>query len=146
MTSNKYLIVKIAYSQISTPNLPLKQLEYIQESITQFKYSLDLSNNFNFSLYSTCHSAFQRKKSTGNIATTSNSSNNVKNDKSNDDSIDLNEFDNKYKCEISENFETDQIISFNLIVKLSNGFLLPSKWLEIEEISDSEESENESIK
>jgi hypothetical protein len=124
--------VKIAYSRISTPNLPPKQLEYIQESVTQFKYSLDLSNNFNFSLCSTCHSAFQRKKSAGNIAAASNSSSNVKNDKSNDDSIDLDEFDDKDECEISENFEAEQIISFNLIVKLSNGSSLPSKWLEIE--------------
>ncbi len=118
--------VKVAYPRISTPNLPFKQLEYIQKSVTRFEYSLDLSIKFNFTLCSSCHSSFQRKKSyiTNNI---SNSSNNLKNNKSNENSIDLNKFDDKSECKVGERSKAKQIISFNLIIKSSTGPLLPSK-------------------
>jgi hypothetical protein len=39
-TDNK---VKIAFSEISISNLPLKQFEYIEEKITQFNYSIDIN-------------------------------------------------------------------------------------------------------
>src|SRR5919205_998961 len=54
--------VKIAYPRISTPDLPLKQFEYIQEKVTHFKYSLDLNKKFNFAFCPACNSVFQRKK------------------------------------------------------------------------------------
>ncbi len=120
--------VKVAYSRVSTPNLPLEQLQYIQNSVTHFKYSLDFNTKFNFTLCSTCHSTFQRLKST----TGTNSSNNLDNDKSNNDSTNLEEFDNECEHGISEKSETEQIISFNLIVKPFTGPPLLSKWLEVE--------------
>ncbi len=87
---------------------------------------MDLSIKFNFTLCSSCHSSFQRKKSyiTNNI---SNSSNNLKNNKSNENSIDLNKFDDKSECKVGERSKAKQIISFNLIIKSSTGPLLPSK-------------------
>jgi len=41
-----------------------------------------------------------------------------------DDNVDFNEFD--------EENEAEQVISFNLVIKLSTGSTLPSKWVEIE--------------
>ena len=54
--------VKTVYPQVSTPQLSHKQLEYIQESVTQFNYSLDLNKNFHFTLCTACNSVFQRKR------------------------------------------------------------------------------------
>ncbi|RGB27434.1 hypothetical protein C1646_769111 [Rhizophagus diaphanus] len=53
---------------------------------------------------------------------------NSENNKSNNNIIDLNGSDNK----ISEKSDTEQMISFNLIIKSATGLILPSKWLEIE--------------
>ncbi len=114
--------VKVIYSRISTPDLPSEQLEYIQNNVNHFKYSLDVSTRFKFTLCSTCHSTFQRKKTPSN--TTSNESNNS--------SINLDDSDDKCEREISERSEAEQVISFNLIVKPFTGPSLPSKWLEIE--------------
>ena len=120
--SNRTNEVKVVYPRISTPNLPQKQLEYIQECITRFKYSLNLSIQFKFTFCPACNSAFQRKK----IKNTNNSNDNF-DSMSNGNSIDLTELD-----ELSEKSEAEQVISFSLIIKPSTGPALPSKWLEIE--------------
>ncbi|GBB94433.1 hypothetical protein RclHR1_23540001 [Rhizophagus clarus] len=112
-----------AYPRISTPILPPKQLEYLQESISQFGYSLDTNTKFNFTFCSSCNSAFQRRKSTPNLKKIDSNENNLVN----------NELINE--CEINDLEETVQTISFNLIVKPSNSAALPSKWMEIEVLS-----------
>ena len=85
--------IKVTYSQVSTPNLPPEQFQYIQNSVIHFKYSLDFNTKFNFTLCFTCYSNFQRLKS----ITGTNSSNNLDNDKLNNDNTNLDEFDNE--CE-----------------------------------------------
>jgi hypothetical protein len=142
--------VKVVYPRMSTPNLSPKQLEYIQECITRYEYSLDLNVEFKFTFCPACNSAFQRKrnvnatksnktKSSGTNPSDAKSSeinpieDNLNNsiednfDTSNGNNIDLMEHD-----ELSEKSEADQIISFNLIIKRPTGPALPSKWLEIE--------------
>jgi hypothetical protein len=101
--------VKVAYPRVSTPNLPPKQLEYLQESISQFGYSLDTNTKFNFTLCSLCHSVFQRRKSTPILKNIDSKENNLVN----------NELINE--CEIFDLEETVQIISFNLVIKPSNS-------------------------
>lgn len=115
--------VKVAYPRVSTPNLPLKQLEYLQESISRFGYSLDTNTKFNFTFCSSCNSAFQRRKSTPNLKKIDSNENNLVN----------NELINE--CETIDLEETVQTISFNLVVKPSNSAALPSKWMEIEVLS-----------
>lgn len=127
--SNRTDKVKVAYSRISTPKLPPKQLEYIQKSVAQFNYSLNLDIKFNFTFCSGCNSAFQRRKS--NITNTASNSSSLNNSENNS-IINVNESDNNYECEISVESEAEQIISFNLIIKPVTGPSLPSKWLEIE--------------
>jgi hypothetical protein len=124
--------VKIAFPRISTPNLPLKQFEYIQEKVTQFNYSLDLSKKFKFTFCTACNSVFQRKKKFSAKCEVESNKNNSKNITSNNNSIDLDEFDDKYEPETSEKSEAEQTLSFNLIIKSATGPTLPSKWLEIE--------------
>ena len=125
--------VKIAFSRISKPNLPLKQLEYIQESITRFDYSLDLSKTFKFSFCPACNSAFQRRKSNNILElSTLNSEfnsnrNNSENSESSYNNIDLDE----PESEMNEKSDIEQVIAFNLIIKPYTGLALPSKWVEI---------------
>ena len=125
--------VKVVYPRIATPNLPPKKLEYLQERIVRFNYSLDLNTTFKFTFCSICNSAFQRIKNNNNINNSNESnldnSNENNHDTSNDNSIDLTEPD---ELEIDEKSEAGQVISFNLIIKPSTGPALPSKWLEIE--------------
>ncbi|PKB93923.1 hypothetical protein RhiirA5_440007, partial [Rhizophagus irregularis] len=137
---------KIAFTQISKPTLPLKQREYIQESITRFGYSLDITTTFKFSFCLACNSAFQRKKSNTNsksstpckISLEFDSNRNSPEDdepaQTRSNSIDLNESDDKDNdnIEISEKSDAEQVISFNLIIKPFTGPALPSKWMEIE--------------
>ncbi|GES92561.1 hypothetical protein GLOIN_2v1479732 [Rhizophagus clarus] len=59
-------LIKVAFTRISKPSLPLKQLEYIQESISRFGYSLDPAITFKLTFCPACNSAFQRKKSNTN--------------------------------------------------------------------------------
>ncbi|CAG8746206.1 10714_t:CDS:2, partial [Rhizophagus irregularis] len=115
---------KIAFTRISKPTLPLKQREYIQESITRFGYSLDITTTFKFSFCLACNSAFQRKKSNTNSKSSTpckislefdsnrNSSEDDKPAQTRSNSIDLNESDDK---------DNDNI-----------EITLPSKWMEIE--------------
>ncbi len=127
--SNRTDKVRTVYSRISKPNLAPKQLEYIQEKVTHFKYSLDFNTEFKFSFCSTCNSAFQRLKP--KTFTSHDADSELENNLDNDNSIDLNEpADDSY--EISEKSEAEQIISFNLMIKSSTGPTLPSKWVEIE--------------
>jgi hypothetical protein len=127
--SNRTDKVKIIYPRISTPQLSYKQLEYIQESVTRFGYSLDLNTKFHFTLCTACNSAFQRKRNSSIRKNKNNSENN---------STDINETDNrnetddKYELEVSEKSMEEQIISFNLVIKSPTGPTLPSKWLEVE--------------
>ncbi|RGB27213.1 hypothetical protein C1646_769400 [Rhizophagus diaphanus] len=55
--------VRNVFSRILKPDLSPKQLEYIQEQINYFKYSIDFNTEFKFSFCSACNSAFQRIKS-----------------------------------------------------------------------------------
>jgi hypothetical protein len=134
--SNRTSKVKIVYSRISTPQLSQKQLEYIQESITRFEYSLDPNTKFHFTLCTACNSAFQRKRNSSTSYKNKNNSENnsadknITNDKSKTD--DKNETDDKYELEVSEKSVEQKIISFNLVIKSPTGPTLPSKWLEIE--------------
>lgn len=136
-TKNRTEQVKVAFSRISKPNLPPKQLEYIQESITRFGYSLDVSTTFKFTFCPACNSAFQRKKSNitsetftshkVNLELNSNR-NNTENCELNNNSIDLDELE----FEMNEKSDAEQVIAFNLIIKPFTGSALPSKWVEIE--------------
>ncbi|RIA93961.1 hypothetical protein C1645_818723 [Glomus cerebriforme] len=117
-------LIKVTYSRISTPDLPFNQLEYIQESISQFDYSLDTNTKFKFTFCSACNSTFQRKKFTS-ISKNTTQKYNSKENNSVDDVL-INKF------EIIEPEEAKQIISFNLVIKLFNTTALPSKWVEIE--------------
>ncbi|RGB21730.1 hypothetical protein C1646_777387 [Rhizophagus diaphanus] len=116
-------LIKVAYFRVSTPNLPSKQLEYIQESISQFSYSLDTNIKFNFTFCSSYNNAFQRRKSTPNLKKIDSNENNLVN----------NELINEYETINLE--EIMQTISFNLVIKPFNSAVLPSKWMEIEVLS-----------
>ena len=145
-TKNRTEQVKVAFSRISKPSLSQKQLEYIQESINRFGYSLDPTTTFKFSFCSTCNSAFQRKKSNANsksstshktnseIDSNKNSSEDNESIQTRSNSIDLIELDDKDDddLEIDEKSDAEQVISFNLVIKPFNGSALPSKWMEIE--------------
>jgi hypothetical protein len=125
--NNRTERVKVAYSRNSTPDLPPKQLEYIQESISQFGYSLDTSTKFKFTFCSTCNSTFQRKKSASDSKNTTQKHNSSENNSVNNASIN--------KLEIIDLEEAEKAISFNLSIKLPNNTTLPSKWMEIEVLS-----------
>ncbi|CAG8583132.1 14735_t:CDS:2 [Rhizophagus irregularis] len=115
--------VRNVFSRILKPDLPPKQLEYIQEKINYFKYSINFNTEFKFSFYSACNSAFQRKKS--KTALKASTSHNV--------DIELeNNLENNISIDLDEKSEAEQIISFNLMIKSSTGPTLPSKWVEIE--------------
>jgi len=142
-TKNRTEQVKVAFSRISKPTLPLKQLEYIQESITRFGYSLDPTTTFKFTFCPACNSAFQRKKSNSNSKASTlhkinlefnSNRNSVENDDSTQTRSNSIEPDNKDgdDLEISEKSDAEQVISFNLIIKPFTGPALPSKWMEIE--------------
>ena len=128
--SNRTDKVKTIYPRILTLQLSHKQLEYIQESITQFKYSLDLNKKFHFTLCTACNSAFQRKRDSSTLRKNRSSPENNSADMSKTDTDDKNEIGDKY--EVSEKSVEEQIISFNLVIKPPTGSTLPSKWLEIE--------------
>ncbi|CAB4483964.1 unnamed protein product [Rhizophagus irregularis] len=134
MTHNEYLIgtcfsckkclycgaelIRNVFSRILKPDLPPKQLEYIQEKINYFKYSIDFNTEFKFSFCSTCNSAFQRKKSKTALKVFT--SHNV--------DIELeNNLENNISIDLDEKSEAEQIISFNLMIKSSTGPTLPSK-------------------
>ena len=125
--NNRTEKVKVAYPRISTPDLSHKQLQYIQESIARFGYSLDTNVKFKFTFCSACNSAFQRKKSSISTTSSSKNENGLVNDKPNQL---INEFDI-----IEEEEELEQMISFDLVIKPSNGPTLSSKWMEIEILS-----------
>src|SRR5436190_10898221 len=134
--SNRTDKVKTVYPRILTSQLSDKQLEYIQESVNWFEYSLDLNTKFHFTLCTTCNSAFQRKK---NSSTSYKNKNNFENNNANinktdnkNETNDKNEIDDKCELEVSEKSVEEQIISFNLVIKSPTGPTLPSKWLEIE--------------
>ncbi|RIA79453.1 hypothetical protein C1645_840647 [Glomus cerebriforme] len=129
LSCKKYLycrnkLIKVIYSRILTPDLSPNQLEYIQESISQFGYSLDTKTKFKFTFCSACNSAFQRKKFTSISKNITQKYDSKKNNSVND--ILINEF------EIIKPEEAEQIISFNLVIKPFNAIALPSKWMEIE--------------
>jgi len=146
-TTNRTEQVKVAFSRISKPSLPPKQLEYIQESISRFGYSLNPATTFKFTFCPACNSAFQRKKSKTNSKSStshkdnkinleidSNSPENNESVQTKSNSIDLIELDDKDDddFEINEKSDAEQVISFNLIIKPLTGSALPSKWMEIE--------------
>src|SRR6266536_783905 len=60
--SNRTDKVKVAYPQVSSPDLPPEPLKFIQESVFCFGYFLDFKTKFSFTLCCTCNSSFQRKK------------------------------------------------------------------------------------
>lgn len=124
---NRTAQVKVAFSRILKPNLSPKQLEFIQESVIRFGYSLDLNTAFKFSFCSACNSAFQRKK---HIPTTPTSTSTLDRSSS-EPANDFDEPDDKYELDTDEKLE-ELSISFNLTVKPSTGPALPSKWVEIE--------------
>lgn len=113
--------VKIAFTRISKPTLPLKQREYIQESITRFGYSLDITTTFKFSFCLACNSAFQRKKSNTNSKSSTpckislefdsnrNSSEDDKPAQTRSNSIDLNESDDKDNDNIEISEKSDHL-------------------------------------
>ncbi len=142
-TKNRTEQVKVAFTRISKPSLPSKQLEYIQESITRFGYSLDSTTTFKFTFCPACNSAFQRKKSntTSKSSTShkinlefSSNRNGPENDEPTQSRSNSVESDNKDDddLEINEKSDAEQVISFNLIIKPFTGSALPSKWMEIE--------------
>lgn len=125
--NNRTESVKVVFTRIYRPDLPPKQLEYIQESISRFGYSLDTNTKFKFSFCSTCNSAYQRKKSTPISKDTTQKTqkhNSSENDSVNGESIN--------ELEIIDLEEAEKKISFNLVIKLPNNTTLPSKWMEIE--------------
>ncbi|GBB98441.1 hypothetical protein RclHR1_32280003 [Rhizophagus clarus] len=127
---------------LNSPSLPLKQLEYIQESISQFGYSLNPATTFKLTFCPACNSAFQRKKSNTNSKSStlceivvnleSNSNRNIpKNDElihTKSNSIESDDDD----LEIGKKLDAKQEITFNLIIKPFTGSALPSKWMEIQ--------------
>src|SRR5581483_7551886 len=121
--------VKVAFSRNSKPDLPPRQLEFIQERVNRFGYSLDLNTAFKFSFCPACNSAFQRKKHIPTTPTPTSTS--TLNRSSSEPGNDFDEPEDKYELDIDEKSE-ELIISFNLTVKPSTGPALPSKWVEIE--------------
>jgi hypothetical protein len=119
--------VKVTFTRVSSPDLQAEPLKFIQKKVTKFGYSLDLKTTFNFSLCSTCNSAFQRirinSKSTNTSSLSSEKTFVI--DSSEDD---LKNSDVDVSDEINS---TSQIISFNLVIKPVTGSALPSKWVEL---------------
>ena len=120
--------VKVAYSRVSSPDLQSEPLKFIQEKVAKFGYSLDLNATFSFSLCSTCNSNFQRLRT--NLKSTNTS--NLASEKTL--VIDLSEDDLK-NSDVDVVDEMVQNISFNLVIKPVKGSALPSKWLEIKEVT-----------
>jgi hypothetical protein len=120
--------VKAAFPRVSSPDLQSEPLKFVQEKVAKFGYSLDLNTTFNFSLCSTCNSTFQRLRTNPKSTYTSNlsSEKTLVIDSSDDD---LENSDVDILDEIVQN------ISFNLMIKPIKGSALPSKWVEIKEVS-----------
>lgn len=122
--SNKTDKVKVTYPRISSPDLPSEPLKFIQENITRFGYSLDITTKFNFTFCCTCNSSFQRKKK----CKTNSKSSALREFQSLEVNLNDNDLDNDNTNEIDE---AEQVIAFNLVIKPSSGSVLPSKWVEI---------------
>jgi len=120
--------VKVVFSRVSSPDLQSEPLKFIREKVTKFGYSLDLNTTFNISLCSTCNSTFQRIRTNSKLTYTLDLSPEkaLVIDSSEDDL----ENSNVDMCD-----EMVQIISFNLVIKPVKGSALPSKWIEIKEVS-----------
>jgi hypothetical protein len=120
--------VKVAFSRVSSPDLQSEPLKFIKEKVAKFGYSLDLNTTFNFSLCSTCNSTFQRIRTNAKSTNTSS----LSSDKAL--VIDSSE-DDLENSDIDMSDEMVQTISFNLVIKPIKGSALPSKWIEIKEVS-----------
>ena len=118
--------VKFANPRVSSPDLQPEPLKFIQERVAKFGYSLDLNATFTFSLCSTCNSNYQRLRRVNSKCTTTSrlsSEETLVIDSSEDD------------LENSDIDEMAQNISFNLVIKPAKGSALPSKWIEIKEVT-----------
>lgn len=119
--------VKVAFPRVSSPDLPSEPLKYIQEKVTHFGYSLNLKTNFNFTFCSTCNSTFQRIRSNSLKAKLPSSTSRISPEVISDNDSENNCTD----TDDSDVNETEQILSFNLMIKPATGAALPSKWVEI---------------
>ncbi|PKY60928.1 hypothetical protein RhiirA4_485233 [Rhizophagus irregularis] len=122
--SNRTDKVKVAYPRISSPDLPSEPLKFIQENITRFGYSLDITTKFNFTFCCACNSSFQRKKK----CKTNSKFSALRESQSLEVNLNDNDLDNDNTNKIDE---AEQVIAFNLVIKPFSGSVLPSKWVEI---------------
>jgi hypothetical protein len=125
---NQNYKVKAAFPRVSSPDLQPEPLKFIQEKVAEFNYSLDINATFSFSLCSTCNSNFQRIRTNSKSTNTSNLSSEraLVIDSSEDD---------LENCDVDVSDEMVQNISFNLVIKPVKGSALPSKWVEIKEVT-----------
>lgn len=114
--------VKAAFPRVSSPDLKSGPLKFIREKVVKFGYTLDLNATFSFSLCSTCNSNYQRIRTNPN----SYSERTLVIDSSDDD---------LENSDIDVSDEMVQDISFNLVIKPVKGSALPSKWVEIKEVT-----------
>src|ERR1700722_10193004 len=101
---------------------------YIGSPTTGGVLSLYINVTFSFSLCFTCNSNFQR------IRTNSKSTNTSSLSSERALVIDSSE-DDLENCDIDASDEMVQNISFNLVIKPVKGSALPSKWVEINEVT-----------
>jgi hypothetical protein len=142
--ANRTTQIPYAFGRIFSDKLIFSKKNFIQTQNTLYSYNSNLEKKFNFTLCSTCNSAFQRLSATEATIPSQNKNTIIIDDDSIgsftavDSTFDSTFHTNEF-IDIQDDQQYDgqekQKVSFTFIIKKADGKSLPEKWLIFENVS-----------